>query len=613
MMGVYDWRQRRANVRTARRIGERADALPVISSAPGPSRVSGTAGAARKPSAAAERSLAERLLVPVIPAILGLITGVYHLGILPLWRDEAATKAIASRSIGQILATMPHDDVVHGAYYLVAHVFIRLFGSSNEALRLPSAIAAAVACAFSALVAQRLAAASGRWYSTLTGVTAGVVLALLPAMIRYAQEARSYAIVTMLAAVATYLLLRAIDGGRPRWWVGYGAAIFFTGLFNIFGLLIVVAHGLTLLATGWRVPYRRGNRGPDCAAGLATASAAGTAANGYGPDFPSPAVLKPQGRQLLGVPLGWLTAGLTAVVLLVPLVVMAYAQRNALSWMTATAPVGRDAVALAHFWAGSPGLVWPVFGLAALGAVASLIVGPRSLSPATVALPWLVAPPAILIAISTTHPVYDQRYVEYCLPGLAICVAFGITWLWRLAAMALARLTRAGSAPWRGSIVWMACLPAVAAATALAVALQPADAVVRQPSYRPDDLEYEAHVIATNYKAGDIVFFIPVNDRIVSMPFPGPWQKLRDIALADSPVSSDTLYGTDVSPAELLKRFTHVTRVWVVSSSEVPEATYLGLAQATPLDKEEFALVGAMQQIRRWRDGDTELTLYAAR
>ena len=60
------------------------------------------------------------------------------------------------------------------------------------------------------------------------------------------------------------------------------------------------------------------------------------------------------------------------------------------------------------------------------------------------------------------------------------------------------------------------------------------------------------------------------------MPFPGPWQKLRDIALADSAVSSETLYGTDVSPAELLKRFTHVTRVWVVSSSEVPEATYLG-------------------------------------
>ena len=300
--------------------------------------------------------------------------------------------------------------------------------------------------------------------------------------------------------------------------------------------------------------------------------------------------------------------------------------------MTATASVGRDTVALTHLWAGSPGLVWPVFGLAALGVVASLIAGPRSLSPATVALPWLVAPPAILLAVSTTHPVYDQRYVEFCLPALAICVAAGH----HLALAAgrprarpaagrgcsgpiRSRPIRCGRSRFRaghfgrGAVAWLACLPAIAAAAALAVALQPADAVVRQPGYRPDDLEYEAQLIAANYQPGDIVFFIPINDRIVSMPFPGPWQKLRDIALADSPVSSDTLYGTDVSPAELLRRFTHVTRVWVVSSSEVPEATYLASAQATPLDKEEFALVGAMRQIHRWRDGDTELTLYAAR
>ena len=453
-------------------------------------------------------------------------------------------------------------------------------------------------------------------WAALTGVTAGAVLALLPAMIRYAQEARSYAIVTMLAAIATYLLLRAVDAGRPRWWAAYGAAVFLTGLFNIFGLLIVAAHGLTLLATGWGAPRRPGAPG--------TADTARRTAGGYyGTDFASPAVPKPRGRQLLGVPLGWLTAGLVAAVLLVPLVAMAYAQRNALSWMTATASVARNTVALAHFWAGSPGLVWPVFGLAALGVVASLIAGPRSLSPATLALPWLVAPPAILLAVSTTHPVYDQRYVEFCLPALAICVASGITWLWRLAATALGQFARGGpashgsgparSSSGRGAVALLACLPAIAAAAALAVALQPADAVVRAPGYRPDDLEHEAQIIAANDKPGDIVFFIPLNDRIVSMPFPGPWQKLRDIALADSAVSSDTLYGTDVSPAELLKRFTHVTRVWVVSSSEVPEATYLASAQATPLDKEEFALVGAMRKIHRWRDGDTELTLYGAR
>ena len=676
MTGVDAGRHRGAHARTAGRTGKRADGVaPGLPRAAGEAGVAAEAGVATEPGvasgpgtagtpdAAARRPLAERLLVPGIPGILGLITGVYHLGVPPLWRDEAATKAIASRPVGQILATMPHDDVVHGAYYLVVHVFIRLFGSANGALRLPSAIAAAVACAVTALVAQRLAAGAGRpagpsGSAALTGVTAGAVLALLPAMIRYAQEARSYAIVTMLAAIATYLLLRAIDGGRPRGWAAYGVAVFLTGLFNIFGLLIVVAHGLTLLVAGRGARDARDARderderdrgGPVRAAGAVGVPGAGTDATGttgmgstamgptamgptamgptatwtpgtgttaaryYGSDFPSPAAPEPRGRRLPGVPFGWIVAGLVAVLLLVPLVAEAYAQRNALSWMTATASVGRDAVALTHLWAGSPGLVWPVFGLAALGVVASLIAGPRSLSPATVALPWLVAPPAILLAVSTTHPVYDQRYVEFCLPALAICVSSGIAWLWRLAALALGRLSRGGAASGRGPLAWLACLPAIAAAVALAVALQPADAVVRQPSYRPDDLEYEAQLIAANYAPGDIVFFIPMNDRIVSMPFPGPWQKLRDIALADSPASSDTLYGTDVSPAGLRQRFTHVTRVWVVSSSEVPEATYLASAQATPLDKEEFALVGAMRQIHRWRDGDTELTLYAAR
>jgi mannosyltransferase len=144
----------------------------------------------------------------------------------------------------------------------------------------------------------------------------------------------------------------------------------------------------------------------------------------------------------------------------------------------------------------------------------------------------------------------------------------------------------------------------------LAIALQPADAAVRQPGYRPDDLERESQIIAANARPGDIVFYISANDRIVSMPFPGPWRTLRDIALARSPVSSNTLYGTDVTPAELFRRFTHVTRVWVISSSEVD---YMHSAQATPLDREEATLISAMREMRTWRDGDTELTLYTAR
>jgi mannosyltransferase len=563
--GLDATRYRGARARPAAGTDDRADA------APGPSGTVSPAGPAN--SASPARGLVGRLLIAVVPALLGLITGGYHLGRVPLWRDEAATKAIASRRVVQILATMPHDDLVHGAYYLVVHYVIRLLGSSNHALRLPSVLAMAVACAFTALVAERLASAAGRGGAALTGLTAGVIFALLPATIAYAQEARSYALVTMMATIATYLLLRALDDGRPGWWAGYGAAVFLAALFNLFGLLILVAHGLTLLALA------------------------------------RPTTARHWVRRRLGAPLGWVAASAVAVTLLIPVVIIAYGQRTSLSWISSPS-LSREASALARLWAGSAGLVWPVFGLAALGVAASVIADRRAPGPATVALPWLAAPPAILITFSALHPIYDQRYVEFCLPGLAICVASGIGWLWRLAGVALGR---AGAGRGPGRLTWLAFLPALAAAVALVVALLPADAVVRSSSYQPDNLEREAGIIAANARPGDIVFFIPINDRIVSMPFPSSWRKLRDIALETSPVASDTLYGTDVGPAALLRRFTHVTRVWVISSADDPEAAYLATTEPTALDREEYRLVGAMRRIHRWRDGDTELTLYAAR
>jgi mannosyltransferase len=50
----------------------------------------------------------------------------------------------------------------------------------------------------------------------------------------------------MCAAIATWLLLRALADGRWRWWAGYGVAIAATGLFNVLALLLLAAHGTTV-------------------------------------------------------------------------------------------------------------------------------------------------------------------------------------------------------------------------------------------------------------------------------------------------------------------------------------------------------------------------------
>ena len=81
--------------------------------------------------------------------------------------------------------------------------------------RLHSALAAALAAGGIAVI--------GRWLvSTRAGLLAGLMFGLLPVVSQYAQEARSYAIISAVAVLATYLLLRALatTTARASWFAG---------------------------------------------------------------------------------------------------------------------------------------------------------------------------------------------------------------------------------------------------------------------------------------------------------------------------------------------------------------------------------------------------------
>src|SRR5580704_6193775 len=195
-------------------------------------------------------------LVVAVPAVTSFVVGGYEIGGPSFWRDEAYTKDAIARPVGQIFTLLGHMDAVHGAYYVFMHVVAAAIGTSATALRFPSLCAMVVATACTAAIGRRAAALTqpahpGRLnVPALTGFLSGMVLATAPYMTYYAQMARSYAIVTMFAAIASYLLLRAYPDGRWRWWSAYAVAAALTGLFNLFGLLILAAHGVTLLLTG---------------------------------------------------------------------------------------------------------------------------------------------------------------------------------------------------------------------------------------------------------------------------------------------------------------------------------------------------------------------------
>ncbi len=499
-------------------------------------------------------------LLMLIPAVAELAVGGYKIGSLSLWRDEGDTLSAATRPVRGILALIHHQDAVHGLYYLLMHVVVAILGTSPGALRLPSLLATAAAAALTAVLGRRLAAASGLPAPAVTGMAAGLLYVAMPRTTWYAQDARPYAIATLIAVGATWLLVRAIDDSRTRWWIAYAAAMVLLAAMNLLAIVLLLAHGLALLAV------RR----------QAAAGAPDDSARRIPP---------------------WLGFGaVTAVVLacVAPLALLAGGQTMQISWIHRPGPA---AIAnLISDFSGVAALEPLVLGLAVLAVVAEAV---RWRQPGCtlgrIALPWLILPPVLLMVASyVDRPIYDERYVLYCIPALALLTAGGLAWLVRL----IAPLVQ----PYR----WLACAAPVLIAAVIAGLLVVPQEHVRSLSSRPDNLAKVAAVLAAHERPGDAVLYVPWAAKVVSQAYPASYAGLRDLAQLQSPDGSATLRGTTVSASALARRFRSAGRVWVVQMGN------LGYT-VTDLGRVEFQLISKLRLAARWRIKSVLLSLYVRR
>jgi mannosyltransferase len=421
--------------------------------------------------------------VLLVPALITLVIGAWDLGTPSYWRDEAATLDAEARSVPELLRMLTNVDAVHGAYYLLMWPIVHTFGTAEVVLRLPSLLAMTAAAAAVAALGRRL-------HSHRAGLLAGLVFAVLPQVSRYAQEGRSYAFVLACAVMASYLLVRAVDEPGRRWLPGYGCAVAALGLLNVFGLLLLVGHVVFLLASH-RTLLRR-----------------------------------------------WLTVAALACLPALPVVVLAWQQRGQLGWLT-----GPDATTpgdLAVWLAGSTGSVMLVGVLIGLG-----LRSRTGAATAWLALPWLVAPPVLLlVAAEVAMPVYAERYVAYCLPALALPVGVGLAGI-ALASRVIALLLIAGLG-------------------------LPTQLAQRQVDGHGDDIRVAADVLVQHERPGDGVLYDCPNCHYPDLPrqfafgYPAAFRPLDDLALAQSPSASGTLRGTDTDQATLGRRLAGVSRVWLV-------------------------------------------------
>ena len=443
-----------------------------------------------------------------LPPALMLALGLWGITGASYWRDEAATMTAVQRPFGELLRMMGHVDAVHGVYYMVMWLVVRLGGTGEVATRLPSVLAMACAAAAVAALGRRLV-------SPAAGLAAGLLFAVLPQVSLYAQDVREYAFIAALAATGSYLLVRAMTtaGRRRGWMAGYAVCLGVMGLLNVFSLLLVGAHAITV-ALAWRRA----------------------------------------GRSLA---VAWLGGAAGAIVIASPVLALGFAQRGTLSWLTT--PQLASTVEGLRKLIGPADMVVALVLAAVIGTMLAAGDGRERLRAAwppelfALSVPWLVLPPVVLIGVSYLSPVYTFRYVLFCVPAAALLGGAGLAALrWPDA---------------RGALAWA---PAATGLAVVAVVGLSAQVAARSPDGHGTNIRAANAIVAGHRRPGDAVLYLGTDSKYFPAAYPSGFVRLDDIALRKTPSQAGNLVGSDYRGSVVRQRLARVSRVWMVKIGPSP-------------------------------------------
>jgi mannosyltransferase len=337
------------------------------------------------------------LTAVAVATIVAAALRLHALGAKSFWTDEGVSAAFIRLDWYNFARILWRREANMALYYLLLRAWGQL-GDSVAWIRAVSAIPAIVTVPVLYLATRRL-------FGRAAASVAAILLAMNAYHVRYAQEARSYSLVTFLVTVATYFFVRAVQEGRRRDWTWYIVTGVLAIYAHFFAVLVIVAHWASLKAVR-----------PTTATSSDTQS---QSANGRGPYF-SPAL-----RDFY-----WAVKRVALWTLPV-WIFIATTGAGPIRWLQR--PGLRDLYWFFEEFAGNAGT--PLFWLyLACGTLAVIAAGrawlrsrhSRETWHYAVALAWFLVPVLISLVFSLARPVFLPRYLIVSLPGLVVCAAAGL-------------------------------------------------------------------------------------------------------------------------------------------------------------------------------------------
>lgn len=142
-----------------------------------------------------------KILLFVFIFVLALCLRIVYLD-TPLWYDEACSWAIAKQSFPMgIMDYLLHTDLQHTPlYFFILHIFMKIFGDGEFALKIPSLIFGFLSVPLSYIVAKKITGKIEAMFIT-------AIVALSPVMIIFSAEVRMYSMVAFLILLSLNYLI----------------------------------------------------------------------------------------------------------------------------------------------------------------------------------------------------------------------------------------------------------------------------------------------------------------------------------------------------------------------------------------------------------------------
>ena len=182
--------------------------------------------------------MAAVLLAAFVVRIIGL-------GAQSFWYDEGYSALFVRHDLGYIIEQTGRLELNTPLYYAALHVWTRLAGDSEFSVRLLSIFAGvatvALAAPLASLLRRRARPAAALWALAL--------MALWPVNVATSQEARMYALVTLLSfASVVVLLTRCLRAGRAQDWAAWAILCIAAFSAHVLAAFIIAAQVILVIA-----------------------------------------------------------------------------------------------------------------------------------------------------------------------------------------------------------------------------------------------------------------------------------------------------------------------------------------------------------------------------